>query len=79
MGTIYSSAQVTIVAAAGSNPSFGLPGISRARRLLDTCEPVDTGYLFSQMSRVDKMIAQTPWATRAWSEYTSRVYFRASR
>jgi hypothetical protein len=40
MGQIYSSAQLTIVAAAGADPTYGLPGVSRNRQRLDMYETV---------------------------------------
>ncbi|RSM14754.1 hypothetical protein CDV31_005336 [Fusarium ambrosium] len=51
MAKIYGSAQLTIVAVAGSDPSYGLPGVSRSRR---PCQPHDD-------------ILSSVWSTRGWT------------
>jgi hypothetical protein len=67
MGAIYSSAQLTIIAAAGLNSSYGLPGISRARAVVDRHEPVAYGHLRSWPREVESHIIRTRWASRGWS------------
>jgi hypothetical protein len=74
MGAIYSSAQITIIAAAGESPSFGIPGISRSHECVDRYEALDTGYLFLQTPLVDDVIANSVWASRAWSKHISKVH-----
>jgi hypothetical protein len=67
MGAIYSSAQLTIIVAAGLNSSYGLPGISRARVVVDRHEPVAHGHLRSWPGEVESHIIRTRWASRGWS------------
>lgn len=37
MNTIYETAQMTIVAAAGKNPTYGLPGVSNRSLIRQPC------------------------------------------
>lgn len=68
MGQIYASAHLTIIAAAGLDPTYGLPGVSQPRQetsaraeqigpvsLVELCTPTANGLLNST------------WATRAWT------------
>jgi hypothetical protein len=74
MGAIYSSAQLTIIAAAGTGPSFGLSGISRGRRLLASLTSAGTGHLKLHMGSVYEHIPRSLWASRAWSKHLPIVY-----
>lgn len=65
MGAIYSAAEVTIIAAAGADPSHGLPGISHARRRQDLEERAGAGYLRLKLEFSRERIAGTIWASRA--------------
>jgi hypothetical protein len=67
MGAIYSSAQLTIIAAAGLNSSYGLPGISRARVVVERREPVAHGHLHSFPADIESHVIRTRWASRGWS------------
>ena len=68
MGRIYASAQVTIVAAAGVDPSYGLVGISRDRTALSAREPVGSSrFLCSFPKAGQDYIARSPWFLRAWT------------
>jgi hypothetical protein len=66
MDKIYSGAELTIIAAAGSDPQYGLPGVSttiRHRTLIDT---FSHGSLLSWMSS-PLVVDQSHWATRGWT------------
>jgi hypothetical protein len=68
MGQIYASAQLTIVAAAGADPSYGLVGISRDREILPAQEPVGASRLLRLMPlEAQGYIAKSPWFSRAWT------------
>ena len=68
MGRIYASAQVTIVAAAGVDPSHGLVGISVDRQTLSAREPVGSSrYLCQIPGPAQHYIAHSPWFSRAWT------------
>jgi hypothetical protein len=67
MGSIYSAASLVIIAAAGSDPSYGLPGVSirprHPQRLvkMGDCTLVETHY------NVKWAIENSQWAKRAWT------------
>jgi len=68
MGRIYASAQVTIVAAAGADPSYGLVGISRDRTALSAREPIGNSRLLCLIpDAAPEYIAHSPWFSRAWT------------
>ncbi|KAK8093452.1 HET-domain-containing protein [Apiospora hydei] len=67
MGEIYSYAEVTLVAAGGSDASCGLPGIGSVGRLararLETC-----GVLLQEGARhVGHFVKESVWVTRGWT------------
>lgn len=67
IGSIYSNADVTVVAAAGEDPSFGLPGAgSRARR----CQPhvkLPQCTLLSMLPAPAPQIRNSKWMSRGWT------------
>jgi len=68
MGRIYASAQVTIAAAAGVDPTHGLVGISRDRSTLLAREPVGSSrYLCQIPQSAQHYIIRSPWFSRAWT------------
>ena len=68
MGQIYASAQLTIVAAAGVDPSYGLVGISRDRTALSAREPLGGSRLLCLFpNTTQEFIAHSPWFSRAWT------------
>jgi hypothetical protein len=86
MGLIYSSAQITLVAAFGSDANAGLPGVTRCRqrRELIMHAVTDRSRLVIQPWRTNKgpraLIAESTWFSRAWTfqeGYLSRrrMYF----
>lgn len=77
MGAIYSAAQVTLVAAAGSDPSYGLPGVLSRPRLVPASRRIRNMWLkpvprFVQLAEV----AESAWASRAW---TFQEFYRSRR
>ncbi|KAK8005655.1 HET-domain-containing protein [Apiospora arundinis] len=67
MGQIYSQATLTIIAAAGVNPSYGLPGVSRERIRLP-CDVVIGAYRVTPVPDSPKSYIQNSvWATRGWT------------
>lgn len=58
MGAIYASAHFTIIAAAGDDPLYGLPGVSR---------PVIQGLRFDSQDLKRTLIHDSRWASRAWT------------
>lgn len=68
MGAIYSSADLTIVAAAGNGPKHGLPGISLPRRVpMPWGQVVGSVALVLTTVSVVEEVYNTTWAYRAWT------------
>jgi hypothetical protein len=69
MGAIYSAAQITIVACAGDNPTYGLPGVdTETRTILDfQHEQVGHNWIVAQPSSATLTIRWSMWASRAWT------------
>ncbi|KAF8855311.1 HET-domain-containing protein, partial [Acephala macrosclerotiorum] len=74
MDAIYSSAYITIFAAAGNDPHHGLPGVSRKRnRNRQPCARVG-GQLFTwTMPDGSALVLRSKWNTRAWT-YQEMVF-----
>jgi len=76
MGDIYSAAQVTLVAAAGSDPSYGFPGVL-SPRLIPEAENIQTMWLKPLPRLVQLLeVAESRWASRAW---TFQEFYRSRR
>jgi hypothetical protein len=66
MDKIYSGAELTVVAAAGSDPQYGLPGVSTTLRHGISIDTFSHGTLLCWRP-VPSEIRQSHWATRAWT------------
>jgi hypothetical protein len=64
MDAIYGGASLTIIAGAGGNPSYGLPGISR-QRLRFPCIPFGYDRFLAALPTLHDLRG-SPWASRAW-------------
>ncbi|KAK8102993.1 Heterokaryon incompatibility protein (HET)-containing protein [Apiospora sp. TS-2023a] len=75
MGQVYYQASLTIIAAAGTDPSYGLPGVSRAR-VFDIDNVVTPDYTVVPVPYdPSQYIQDSIWSTRGWTyqeEYLSR-------
>lgn len=71
MDIIYQKAEVTIIAAAGSDPSYGLPGVGNKKReehARTTCHKVGRDFLITTESAYPLLsISNSIWKTRAWT------------
>ncbi|KIM98481.1 hypothetical protein OIDMADRAFT_73290, partial [Oidiodendron maius Zn] len=70
MDLIYSKAELTIIAAIGEDPNYGLPGVGLRKREpkhLTTCAKVDTHFLISIDAWPKSAVEDTRWITRAWT------------
>jgi hypothetical protein len=65
MNSIYSGAEVTIIAAAGLDPHYGLPGVSETSRKGRFEITFDGGYLVGCPDAFEEVAAH-PWITRGW-------------
>jgi heterokaryon incompatibility protein (HET) len=67
MDSIYQKAELTVIAAAGETPSYGLPGVGlRPRRRQLTCSVGDLDF-WSTMSHPHETLQSSPWFKRAWT------------
>jgi hypothetical protein len=67
MDLIYSEATLTIIAAAGTDASSGLPGISRPRVIVQPRICLDGTTWVSCLEIPETLIEPTRWYTRAWT------------
>ncbi|EOA91069.1 uncharacterized protein SETTUDRAFT_36555 [Exserohilum turcica Et28A] len=65
MDKIYSESALTIIACAGADSSYGLPGVSRPRKPDPSIEIKGLGYLRAIPAMYD--IESSVWATRGWT------------
>jgi hypothetical protein len=66
MDYIYSRAELTIIAAAGKDPHYGLPGVSSRHRIPQKHITIGDGQLV-QMYLYETDLQHSPWASRAWT------------
>ena len=68
MDSIYASAELLIVAAAGSDANAGLPGIgSTPRRILQGIENISGVQLITAQSPVQQVLKWSAWNRRGWT------------
>ncbi|RYN24139.1 hypothetical protein AA0112_g9094 [Alternaria arborescens] len=83
MDLIYTSSVLTLIAAAGSDPSYGPPGVSNARKLRFLNTSIGNVYLSFTPENAHRAVAGSPWFTRGWTfqeGYVARrrLYFTES-
>ena len=64
---IYAKAKATVVASAGEDSSFGLPGVSQRARKAQPHARIGSHVLVSTMSDPRMIVKNSKWATRAWT------------
>jgi hypothetical protein len=70
MDVIYQNAELTIIAAIGKDPTYGLPGVSLRKRKaqhLTTCSKIGKHFLISTQSWLKEVVHESQWKTRAWT------------
>lgn len=67
MDIIYECATVTIIAAAGDDASWGLPGVASTHRTPHASIDIAFGTLTLLYNDVDYQLSRTRWDTRAWT------------
>ena len=67
MHKIYEQAYVTIVAAAGHDIDFGLPGVGQQPRLEQPQTRVGSTILLSSLPIIDRDVPYSTWNTRGWT------------
>ncbi|OCK86400.1 HET-domain-containing protein [Lepidopterella palustris CBS 459.81] len=66
MDLIYNHAHLTIIAAAGSDPYFGLPGVGSRPRLPQPSTQIRDYTLVSTLPDPQEVVKSSTWMTRAW-------------
>lgn len=67
MDLIYQNAELTIIAAAGDGPQYGLPGINtRSRRAQRTCT-IGNFDIIQTMRHPHRTIQSSKWSSRGWT------------
>jgi hypothetical protein len=66
MDQIYRGADLTIVAAAGENKVYGLPGVESTKRKDNKVVCVEDVVVFSNGPEPNVQAKQSKWFTRAW-------------
>ncbi|KAK3689764.1 heterokaryon incompatibility protein-domain-containing protein [Podospora appendiculata] len=67
MDRVYAGAYATLIAAAGSDADFGLPGVGQARRKRQPSTIGITHELFSSLPPLSVALRETAWVTRGWT------------
>ncbi|PVH77437.1 HET-domain-containing protein [Cadophora sp. DSE1049] len=66
MGSIYRNSQLTIIAAAGHDPSYGLPGVGKQHRRPLPSTQINGMYLRA-IRRIDQVVTPSRWNSRGWT------------
>jgi hypothetical protein len=67
MDLVYKSAEITIVAAAGYDPAYGLPGVGLKSRIPQPAVKVQGKLLLSSLPNPMEEINASKWMERAWT------------
>ncbi|KAI0407009.1 heterokaryon incompatibility protein-domain-containing protein [Xylaria palmicola] len=67
MDSVYQNAALTIIAAAGRDERYGLPGVSITRPIQQACFEGDGWTVASTLPPPHKRIYGSHWATRGWT------------
>lgn len=67
MDLVYKSAEITIVAAAGSDPQYGLPGVGLRARIPQQTVKLPKRTLLASLPNPAVEIKKSKWMSRAWT------------
>jgi hypothetical protein len=67
MDLIYANAKVTIIAAAGEGPDYGLPGATDTPRRLQPNLKVGRYHIASTLSSAYRLVKTSKWSSRGWT------------
>lgn len=68
MGSIYSQALLTIIAASGSNANVGLPGVrTLGRNSIQRTECIQGLILANELPQLNDILKRSYWSTRGWT------------
>lgn len=66
MDLIYNNADLTIIAAAGEDPHYGLPGVGSRSRRQQQCFKLHN-IEFTEIFLFERLVQNSAWASRAWT------------
>ncbi|KAI1414811.1 HET-domain-containing protein [Hypoxylon sp. FL1857] len=80
MSRIYNGASLTVIAAAGSDPDYGLPGVSKPRKQRPPAKTISGWSMTGFPDNPCELIQSSVWISRAWTYQESllskrRLYF----
>jgi hypothetical protein len=67
MDLIYANARLTVIAAAGEKPDYGLPGVRGTPRKLQPSLKVGTHLMVSTLPHPSWSVRNSKWASRGWT------------
>lgn len=67
MNLVYKNAELTIIALAGRDPSYGLPGVGGRSRLQQPQAIIGQTTLVSSLPSLQSVMAKSTWASRGWT------------
>ncbi|CZR54967.1 uncharacterized protein PAC_04852 [Phialocephala subalpina] len=67
MDKIYADAEITIIAAAGQGPDYGLPGVGKLSRKQQARLQIENLELISTLPNTKAVVTASKWASRAWT------------
>lgn len=76
MNRIYQNADLTIVAAAGDNSDFGIPGVQGRSRIPQTCFKIGDIQLVEWPRHPRMLLSWTTWGSRAWTFQEEKLSHR---
>jgi len=67
MGTIYGHSDLTIIAAAGDSPTYGLPGVGSTPRMAHPSVVIGSHTFVPLLNDICEQIDQSTWSQRGWT------------
>ena len=67
MDLVYKNAEITMIAAAGKDPRYGLPGVGRRHRASQPCAKIGEHFLVSTLDDLSYCIQDSAWISRGWT------------
>ena len=67
MDLIYRNSEITIIAAAGQDPTYGLPGVGQRNRSKQGCARIGKHILISALGDPRDLVKKSAWITRGWT------------
>jgi hypothetical protein len=76
MNLVYQNSEITIIAAAGKDPAYGLPGVSSRHRQPQPRVKIGKYFLASSLFDIHSTAMESHWNTRGWTYQESLLSTR---